>query len=57
MNDIKTASLKKLVDELNRLDEEIKNIQIKQDEIIFEVCDRVPILKDKKGFQPKILKK
>lgn len=50
-------TLKELVDELNKLDMEIKKIQVEQDNIIFELWERIPSLKNVKEFQPKILKK
>lgn len=57
MKDIKENTVKELVDELNKLDEEIKVLQEKQDVIIYELWDRIPSLKESEVFQPKVKQK
>lgn len=57
MKNIKKTSLKELLDELDKLDNDIQRLMIRQDKIIFELYNRIPTLEDSKEFQPKVLKK
>lgn len=55
--ELKTTPLIKLADRLHQIDEEQKRLNEEFDDIIYELWDRFPNLKESKEIQPKVLRK
>lgn len=56
-NDLKHTPTIDLVHRLNKIDVERQNLDIEYNQIIYELCDRIPTLKEDENMQPKIIKR
>lgn len=57
MEDIKHRTLKELIDRLNNIDKIRKDLDQEESEIVYEIWERIPSLKDNELFHPKVFKK
>lgn len=56
-NDLKHTPTIDLVHRLNKIDVERQNLDIEYNQIIYELCDRIPTLKEDENIQPKSVQK
>ena len=57
MKDLKHTSTIDLVHRLNKINVERQNLDIEYDQIIYELWDRIPTLKENENMQPKSVQK
>lgn len=57
MDNLKHTSTIDLVHRLNKIDVERQKLDIEYDQIIYELWDRIPTLKEDENMQPKIIKR
>lgn len=57
MKDLKHTATIDLVHRLNKIDVERQKLDIEYDQIIYELWDRIPTLKEDENMQPKIIKR
>lgn len=57
MKDLKEMTLIDLANRLNEIDREKQKLDIEYNQIIYELWDRIPTLKENENTQPKVIKK
>lgn len=57
MKNIKKTPLIDLLHEIDKIEKDIEKLIIKRNEIIFELWERIPNLKQEDEFQPKVLRR
>ena len=57
MKDLKQVPLIDLAHRLNQIEKEKQNLDLEYNQIIYELWERIPPLKEDENMQPKIIKK
>lgn len=57
MKNIKETPLIDLLHEIDKIEKDIEKLITKRNDIVFELWERIPNLKQEDEFQPKVLRK
>lgn len=57
MKNIKETPLIDLLHEIDKIEKDIEKLTIRRNDIVFELWERIPNLKEEDEFQPKVLRR